>query len=528
MYGRGVLVHFGGVRQGPRRGVFSMARFGKVYLVGAGPGDPGLITVRGRECLALAGAVVHDALANPALLLLAPGAELIDVGKRPGRHRLRQEDINRILVAQAARHGCVVRLKGGDPFVFGRGGEEALALRAAGAPFEVVPGVSAGVAAPAYAGIPVTHRGLAGSVTFVTGHLPPGAPGGLDYSDLPRSGTLVFFMAAANLEAIAAALQARGRSPGEAAAVISWGTCARQRTAAGTLGDIASRAAEAGIGAPAVLVVGPVAALREELAWFEDRPLFGLRVAVTHAPERAGRLEGELRGLGAEVFPFPTVAFTPAAAPAALNPADYDWIVLTSANAVDMLLQLLAGAGRDVRALAGARLCAVSAPSVLEALGQRALAPDASPEGFGAGAIVEALQSVTPSLAGLRVLVPRADIARGSLPDALRAAGARVEEVAAYHAAPPPGAAEGAAGLLAFGPRLVTFTNSEAARNFCRILDEEQRAALARDCAWAALGPVTAEALRASGLAPAVVPARPSLPDFVEAITGWWRAQGAG
>jgi len=343
-------------------------RSGRVTLVGAGPGDPGLITLHGVEALRQADAVVYDYLASPELLAHAPEqAELIYVGKQAGRHTLAQSEINALLVRLAREGKRVVRLKGGDPFVFGRGGEEAEALVAAGVPFDVVPGVTSAIAAPAYAGIPVTHRGVASSLAIVTGHEDPQkATSAIDWGSLAGIDTLVFLMGVANLPAIAAELIAHGRRSDTPAAVIQWGTVGRQRTVTGTLADIATRVEEAGLGSPAVTVVGAVVGLRERLRWFDRRPLLGLRVLVTRTREQAGRLAEGLRALGAEPVECAVIETAPPLDWAPLDRAigelgAYRWIAFTSANGVEAFFARLALAGRDARALAGARL-APSAP----------------------------------------------------------------------------------------------------------------------------------------------------------------------
>jgi uroporphyrinogen III methyltransferase/synthase len=498
-----------------------MQSLGKVYLVGAGPGDPGLLTLRGRDCLARADVVVYDALAHPALLEHAPGAERIFVGKQAGRHSLPQEDIHRVLIAKARAGAMVVRLKGGDPFVFGRGGEEALALAEAGIPFEVVPGVSAGIGAPAYAGIPVTHRGLTTSVTFITAHPRGEEPHELGLARLATEGTLVFFMGVTNLPAAIDELRALGRDGATPAAIIEWGTYARQRTISGTLDTIAARAVEAVIEAPALVVVGEVAALREDLAWFEARPLHGLRVAVTHTRQRQGYLEQRLIELGADVLPFPTLAIEPVGPPGIpLHVTDFDYIVLTSVNAVEMLLDMLARAGRDARALAGARLCVPGTPAVAEALRARCLEPDVLPKGYGADAVITALEE-DGGVAGKRILLPRADIARGSIPEALRAAGAEVTEVVAWHSAPPKNAESNISTLAAFEPHLIVFTSAGAVAHFSAMLGEARLTAIRAHAAFASLGPVTTGALREHGIAVAIEPSQSELPHLLEAICAW-------
>lgn len=499
-----------------------MSDLGKVYLVGAGPGDPGLITVRGQALLESADVVIYDALVHPELLRRALRAECIFVGKQAGRHSLSQEDINRILVEQAGRCGCVVRLKGGDPFVFGRGGEEAAALAAAGVPFEVVPGVTVGVAGPAYAGVPVTHRGLSSSVTFLSAH---GAVGGTsclnDVEKTMLEGTQVVYMGVASLSQVVEALIRAGRPPDTPAAAIEWATFARQRTVLGTLTTLRERCLRADVEAPAIVIVGPVVSLHETLRWFEKRPLHGLRAAVTHAEQHAGALEQRLRDLGADVFAFPALRIETLDVQPKIDPAKYDWIILTSANAVEMLFQLLTQARRDARGLAGVRLCAANAPSVLEALRRRCIEPDAVPAHFGVAAVVEALEACGGPLTGKRVLLPRADIARVSLATALRERGAVVEELVGWRKAPAATTRETVQAFLAFAPELVIFTNAAAVAYFASLFDDAEVAWLRESAAVASLGPVTSAAAQACGFRIAVEPAQPDISHLIEAICQW-------
>ncbi|MBX3180626.1 MAG: uroporphyrinogen-III C-methyltransferase [Candidatus Hydrogenedentes bacterium] len=495
---------------------------GKVYLVGAGPGDPGLLTLRGRQCLDVADAVVYDALVNPVLLDHAPRAERVYVGKKSDRHSLPQAEIQRILVDYARRGLNVVRLKGGDPFVFGRGGEEALALVAAGIPFEVVPGITAGLAAAAYAGIPVTHRGLAAGVTLVTGHLSGEEKAlDIDFARLSPGNTLVFYMGVAALPRIREGLRANGWRDDTPCAVVEWGTYARQRTVSGTLADIERRVAEAGIEAPAVIIAGAVAGLREKLAWFESRPLFELRVAVTHSSRGNESLEGRLRALGADVFVCPTVEVQQESRPEGIEElGGYDWIVLASANAARSVFAALDAAGRDARYLGGVKICAVGA-STLAALEQRYLRADATPGNYTPEAAVAAMEALG-SLAGSRVLIPRADVARASLAGALEARGAAVTETVAYHMELPAGAAGAMSGLVEFKPGLVVFTNAAAVRNLSELLSAEEMAALTREAAVASIGPVTSRAAEAAGFRVAVEPGLHDVAHLVEAVCGWW------
>jgi len=386
---------------------------GKVFLVGAGPGDPGLITVRGKELIESADAIVYDALVNRQLL--PPDAketglpELYFVGKRGGdATSVSQDEINELLVKLAREEKRVVRLKGGDPLVFGRGGEEAQALNDASVPFEIVPGITAGVAAPAYAGIPVTHRGIATSVTFVTGSEMPGKSSTqTNWSALAKSGgTIVLYMGTKTLPSISAALIEGGMPPEMPAAAIQWGTQPKQRTIVATLETIADRAAKAGITAPVITVIGYSVVLRDELSWFERRPLFGKRVVVTRAANQAPALTQKLRDLGADVIEMPATRIARLdlaplrEAIARLN--DYQWLIFTSQNAVAIFWEQLLGLGLDARALAGLRIAAVG-PATAGALLEHGIIVDVVPERFVAGSLLEKL-SERGDVAGSSVL----------------------------------------------------------------------------------------------------------------------------
>ena len=435
-----------------------------VALVGAGPGDPGLLTRRGEDLLRAADVVVYDRLASPALLDLARSdAELVDVGKAPGRAAMSQEEINAVLVDRARAGRTVVRLKGGDPFVFGRGGEEAEACIAAGIEFEVVPGVTSAIAAPAYAGIPVTHRRVSTSVTIVTGHEDP-AKGTIDtdWDALARTGgTLVILMGAGRSREIASALIAGGRPASTPVAAVRWGTRPEQRSVRSTLQAVA--AGDTAIEAPSAIVVGEVAAL--DFGWFERRPLFGRTVVVTRARTQASDLRIRLESLGAEVVEIPAIAVEPIdfALP---DLAGYAWVVLTSANGVDALFDGgILPAGRDARAFGPARVAAIG-PGTAEALARRGLRADLLPERFVAESLVEAFPApVRPGTD--RVLIARAEAARDVLPEGLAAAGYLVEVLPVYRTVP---AAVDAAALERVRRGevdAVTFTSSSTVTNFC-------------------------------------------------------------
>jgi len=492
---------------------------GKVYLVGAGPGDPGLITVRGRECLEHADVVFYDSLANDALLEYAPRAEHIFAGKSADKHHLTQDEINALLITHAKSGRRVVRLKGGDPFVFGRGGEEALALAENGIPFEIVPGVTAGIAVPAFAGIPVTHRGASTSVTLITGHDERALESGeIDIARIPMKGTLVFYMSVRNLPLIVRQLMQLGRDPQTPVAVVASGTHAKQRTIIGTLETIVDACADEGIAPPAVAIVGEVVRMHEKLAWFESLPLFGKRIVVTRARNQASELVRQLHELGADVFEFPTIEIEPANV---TEPFDYigkyDWLVLTSVNGVEMLFERLEELGQDARDLAGVKLCVIGSATA-EALRKRFLRVDLMPEKYVAEDLMAALLAHEPQLAGKRFLMPRADIARSFLPEELRKHGAEVTELVAYRTVAPESSEARAEALLAYRPDVITFTSSSTARNFYDMIGPERVAAVKSYAAFASIGPITARTANDLGMPVTIQPDVHDIPNFVDAI----------
>jgi uroporphyrinogen III methyltransferase/synthase len=497
-------------------------RSGIVYLVGAGPGDPDLITVRGLECIRRAQVLVYDRLIGERLLDGAsPDCELVYVGKQASRHAMRQEEINALLVERCRAGLIVTRLKGGDPFVFGRGGEEAEALVAAGLHFEVVPGVTSAVAAPAYAGIPVTHRALASSVRIITGHEDPTkAESRLAWEHIaPGEDTLVFLMGMERIEQIAGRLIAHGRPATTPVAVVQWGTHARQRTLTGSLADIAGRVAEAGLTAPAVIVVGEVVRLRERLRWFDNRPLSGKRVLVTRARAQASALSQRLAELGAEPIELPAIRIAPPADNAPLDAAlarlsTFDWVFFTSVNGVARVFERLSAAGLDTRAFAKARVCAIG-PATAAALAAHGLRADLIPPEFVAESILEQFQP--GDLAGKRVLLPRADIARDALAIGLAARGAEVEQVVAYHTVPEDHADPAIVQLIRSGAiDIVTLTSSSTARNLAAALGGDL-SGLERSTV-AAIGPITADTARELGLRVDIVAAQHTIPGLVAAL----------
>ncbi len=491
-----------------------------MHLVGAGPGDPGLMTARALELIARADVILYDRLIPAQALAGArPDAELLYVGKEGGGAAVPQQQTEGLMIARAREGRTVVRLKGGDPFVFGRGGEEALALRNAGISFEIVPGVTAGVAAPAYAGIPVTHRDLASAVALVTGHEDPEKEdSALDWRALAAfPGTLVFYMGVRTLPRIAAALIAAGRPPDEPAAVVQRGTLPGQRSVSATLQTIAERAAAAELRPPSVTVVGRVAQLADELQWLAPGPLAGLTVAVTRARAQASSLSARLRELGAEVVETPAIRIAPLAAQIP-DPAGFDLLCLTSPNAVPLLFEALADGGRDARALAGVRVAAIG-PGTAAALREHGVVADVVPERFVAEGLVEALADLPVR----RALIARAAEARDVLPDALRRRGADVEVVALYETIaedldePTLAAARGA--------DYVTFTSSSTVRFLAQAAGGQLP--LSPSARVVSIGPVTSEALREQGITPDVEAERHDIDGLVAALVGDATARSA-
>ncbi len=490
-----------------------------VYLVGAGPGDPGLLTSRALEVIASADVIVYDRLIPPEALAGArPGAALIYAGKEGGGESVDQHEIERLLIEHGSASRTVVRLKGGDPFVFGRGGEEAEALADAGIPFEVVPGVTAGVAAPAYAGIPVTHRDAASAVAFVTGHEDPAkAEPALDWGALAAfPGTLIVYMGMRRLEHITRRLIDAGRSAHEPAVVIQRGTLPDQRVVEGTLETIAATAASEGLRAPAVAVFGHVSVLRDRLRWFEVRPLAGIRVAVTRARAQASELSARIRALGADVLEVPAIKIVPLPGPAP-SLGGYDLVCLTSPNGVRLLFERLNQDGRDARALAGAGVAAIG-PGTAAALERHGITADIVPKRFLAEGLIEALADVPVK----RALVARAAQGRDVLPDALRAKGAEVDVLALYETVGEP---LGEAELRALEHAdYVTFTSSSTVE----FLLAAAREKLSSRTRLISIGPVTSAALRERGLEPDVEASRHDVEGVIEALVAdAERARGA-
>ncbi len=504
----------------------SRSNAGRCYLVGAGPGDVDLVTLRARELIENAGVIVYDALCNPEMLAWSrEDAEIIFAGKRAGDHALSQEEINALLVEKAAAGNVVVRLKGGDPFVFGRGAEEAEALVAAGIAFEIVPGVTSAIAAPEYAGIPVTHRGQNSHVTFFTGHEDPSkSESAIDFEALVKlGGTQVMLMGVERLAAIAREMIERGARSDLPAAVVRWGTTAQQKTVVGTLADIAPRVSDAGLEAPAVAIFGDVVSLRKKLSWFERRPLFGKRIVVTRTRKQAGALSLELRVLGADVLELPTIRIEPPTnlrefAELVQDAHSYDWIVFTSPNGVDAFFDIFFKLYDDAREIGGAKIAAIG-PATAQRVKAYHLYVDLQPPEFVAEGVVKEFAE-EGGIEHLRILVARAEKARDLLPKALSGMGAIVDEGFAYKTVPETRDVTGARGRFSKeGADLITFTSSSTVENFLDL-----------QLAWpagmkvASIGPITSATARERGLSVDAEAKQHDIPGLVAAIRHFYDA----
>lgn len=480
---------------------------GKVYLIGAGPGDVGLITVKGLDCVKTADVVVYDYLASPRLLAYArEDAEIIYVGKKGGDHTLSQDGINALLVEKAKAGKTVARLKGGDPFIFGRGGEEAEVLKQEGLAFEIVPGVTSAIAAPAYAGIPLTHRKHTATVAFVTGHEDPTKDeSNIDWAKISTGiGTIVFLMGIKNLPMITKRLMDNGRAPQTPVALVRWGTTPGQETVTGTLETIVEIAQEAKIKPPAVIVVGEVVDLRPVLNWFETKPLFGQKILVTRSRKQASALVEKLADLGADCVETPTIELVPPKDPKPLedavdNIAAYDWVVLTSVNGVDYFFDCLFSKGKDARALANAKVAAIG-PATSAKLREYGLVTDIVPKTYRAESVVEAF--LQEDMQGKKVLLPRAAQARPVLPVELKKMGALVDEVPAYETIQ---ASQDQARILwerleSGEITMTTFTSSSTVSNFVALFDKDKLLKVMEGVKTASIGPITSDTARDLGL----------------------------
>ena len=494
---------------------------GKVYLVGAGPGDPGLITVKGLRCLEKADLVVYDRLMDPSLLEAAPrSAQRVFVGKERGRQAMTQQEINDLLVQRADDGEVVVRLKGGDPFVLGRGGEEALALAQHGIPFEVVPGVTSAIAAPAYAGIPVTHRGKASSFTVVSGSEDPSKPeSSVSWEALARTGgTLVVMMGWAPLESILATLAQNGRATTTPVALVQWGTWTGQITITGTLENIVSRGRDAGLEPPVVAVIGDVVDIRRETSWFDGGPLFGKKVLITRSRTQASTLRSSLEELGAQAIELPTIEIAPLEDYSELDKAvsslaRFHWMFFASANAVDAVFARLKNQQLDARALGSVKIGAIG-PATAAALARCGLTADFVPSRSVSEAVVAELSGRDWS--DVPVLLLGADIGRDTLAQGLAGLGADVERVAAYRTIEPKGASKQARAALERGVDAATFTSSSTVRNLINMLAGER--GTLDSSTIACIGPATAATARELGLRVDMVAETHNVQGLVDAL----------
>lgn len=499
---------------------------GICYLVGVGPGDPGLLTLKGKECIEAADVLVYDYLCNPEHLRFAkPGTRRIYVGKKAGDHTLPQEEINKLIVQLAHEGKTVTRLKGGDPVLFGRGAEEAAELHEAGVKFEIVPGITSAIAGPAYAGIPVTHRSHASQLTIFTGHEDPTKPDtSLNYAKLAQAdGTKVFLMGVERIDEITTQFLKHGAKPETPVALVRWATHSHQQTLVGTLSDIAAKVKAAGFKAPAVAVIGDVVTEREQLNWFESRPLFGKRIVVTRTRQQAGVLSKQLTQLGADVIELPTIRIEPATEQMDLGELvqdchTYDWIIFTSPNGVDAFFTMFDKLYNDARSIGGARIACVG-PSTAEKVKARHLAVDLMPEkNFVAEGLVKAFKD-HQDMENVRVLWVRAEETREVVANQLTGMGAIVDECIAYRTvAETEDNLEALARLKAEGADMITFTSASTVEHFLNL-----KVALPEGCKTASIGPVTSTALKAHGLNVDVEAKDHSIPGLVAAIEKFWR-----
>ncbi|MBW2558578.1 MAG: uroporphyrinogen-III C-methyltransferase [Deltaproteobacteria bacterium] len=498
-----------------------MNKPGKVYIIGAGPGDPDLITMKGVECLRRADVVVYDYLVGKEIMRHAgKGARFVYVGKIGGQHNILQENLNRILVEEALNGNTVARLKGGDPFIFGRGGEEAEFLQKAGVPFEVVPGVTSAISVPAYAGIPLTHRDFTSTLAFVTGHEDPGkAESRVDWKKISTIETLVFLMGVRNLPKIASNLMENGRSPDTPVALIRWGTTPDQETLTGRLGDIAVLAEEKKFLPPAVFVVGDVVGLRERLGWFEKKPLFGKGIVITRPEEQSEEFAALLRDEGARVVSFPTIRIVPPKNYGDLdwaieNIEKYQWIVFTSANGVRFFFERFCKLRNDIRDLKGIKICTIG-PATRDRVEGYNIRVDMVPEEYISDGVVAAFRGV--DVAGANVLLPRAEIAGNIIPDGLSERGANVDVVTAYRTVNSDEDVEAIKELMDNEKiDVITFTSPSTVTNFIDIIGSET--IIPNHIKIACIGPVTENACRKAGLGVDIMQGPYSIPGLVDAI----------
>lgn len=504
---------------------------GKVYLIGAGPGDEGLITLKAIEKIKTADVIVYDYLANKKFLEYAKkNAEILYVGKMGGRHTLPQNQINKLIIEKARKGKDVARLKGGDPFIFGRGGEEAEEIVDEGISFEVVPGVTAGVAAAAYAGIPLTHRDFTTTVAFITGHEDPTKDESNIYWDKISTGvgTLVFYMGIGNLEPNMKKLIENGRSPDTPAALIRWGTTKNQETLIGTIRDIAEKAKSANFKAPAITVVGGVVGLRDKLRWFDGKPLFGKKIVVTRAREQASDFSDLLKEYGADVIEFPTIEIVPPKKWDGIDMAikrlskpvhagskqGYDWAIFTSINGVKYFVQRLKKHGKDIRELKGIKICAIG-PKTKEGIEGLGIRVDFMPKEYRAEGIIKGLGKVK----GKNILLPRAEVAREILPEELIKRGAKVDVVSAYRTVKPKVKTDEIRGLFKKGKiALVTFTSSSTVANFLDMFKKGEGIEFLKNVKVASIGPITKNTANGYGIETTIMPNQYTVPALADVI----------
>ena len=498
-----------------------MANKGKVYIIGAGPGDPGLFTIKGLRCLKEADVIIYDYLVNVEIIHQAKeSARLIYAGKKGGEHTLSQDEINRLLAEEAMRGNVVARVKGGDPFIFGRGGEEAEILAQSGIPFEIVPGVTSAAAVPAYAGIPLTHRGYASTVAFVTGHEDTTKEeSDTDWESLAGIGTVVFLMGVKNLSRITATLMVHGKRADTPVALIRWGTTENQETLTGTISDIAEKAEEKHFSPPAVLVVGGVVDLRSVLNWYETKPLFGKGIVITRPEAQADEFTSLLHAQGARVINFPTIKIVPPVSYHGLDRAiadlsTYQWIIFTSANGVAFFLKRLKELGRDIRDLKDLRICTIG-PGTAAQLEHLGIPVDLVPDEFISEGIVKAFEKI--NLRRSRILLPRAETARDVIPHGLAKLGTKVDVVTAYRTVSSGKDKAELEKLMKAGKvDVITFTSPSTVHNFMEIMGRNH--VMPKGVMIACIGPVTAAAAKKAGLPADIIQERYTIPGLVETL----------
>ncbi len=504
---------------------------GTVYLIGAGPGDPGLLTIKAKECIETADVVVYDYLASPFLLNYARSdAQIIYVGKKGGDHTLSQDKINLLLVDKAKQGFDVARLKGGDPFVFGRGGEEAQMLLSHGVSYEVIPGVTSAIAAPAYAGIPITHRDHTSFVSFITGHEDPTKKDtSMQWDVFAKSNaTLVFLMGVKNLENIVKNLIKHGKPSDTPIALVRWGTTARQETVTGTLETIVERVKQAKLKSPAIIVIGHVVSLREELAWFDKKPLFGQRIVITRARAQASDLLSKLSKLGAQCIEIPTIQIVSPEDTAPLkksikNIKDYDWLVFTSVNGVKFFFDTLFDMGRDVRVLGHLKFACIG-PVTKERLKNYGIISDILPKTYRAESVIEAFSTV--EIKDKKVLLPRAKQARTILPEELTKMGAKVDDVTAYETRLNADGKENLISLLENNEiDAITFTSSSTVSNFMSLLESKDAKKLLKNVVTASIGPITSDTARSLDIEPDIEAKEYTIQGLVNSLLAYYEGK---